>query len=451
MEDNMGQEDKKRVLDMLQSDIMNADIPENEKNKLIKNCLHLKEQKINLMITGATGSGKSSTINALFDMEVAKVGVSADPETMDITRYDLDNLVLWDTPGLGDGKEADNRHAKNIIKKLNERDENGNLLIDLVLVILDGGTRDLGTSYELINSVIIPNLGDDKEGRILVAINQADAAMKGRYWNFDENKPEPPLVKFLDDKVISVQKRIKEGTGIDIKPIYYSAGFKEEGMAQSRPYNLSKLLYYIVKYTPKEKRLSFVDNVNRNKQMWADNDDLEDYRKGILEEFGKTISECAMSGADIGGNIGSFFGGTGEVIGASLGGIIGAGIGVAKEAFRHLPISRVIGGCYITTATCEEYGKPDDCYELTSFRSFRDDWLINQPDGKELIDRYYKTAPKVVELINKQSNRTDIYQHLNDTYLAQCLKYIEEGENEKCKSLYISMMEYLYGEQNKWQ
>ncbi|WP_455099983.1 GTPase family protein [Peptostreptococcus stomatis] len=447
----MGQEDKKRVLDMLQSDIMNADIPENEKNKLIKNCLHLKEQKINLMITGATGSGKSSTINALFDMEVAKVGVSADPETMDITRYDLDNLVLWDTPGLGDEKEADNRHAKNIIKKLNERDENGNLLIDLVLVILDGGTRDLGTSYELINSVIIPNLGDDKEGRILVAINQADAAMKGRYWNFDENKPEPPLVKFLDDKVISVQKRIKEGTGIDIKPIYYSAGFKEEGMAQSRPYNLSKLLYYIVKYTPKEKRLSFVDNVNRNKQMWADNDDLEDYRKGILEEFGKTISECAMSGADIGGNIGSFFGGTGEVIGASLGGIIGAGIGVAKEAFRHLPISRVIGGCYITTATCEEYGKPDDCYELTSFRSFRDDWLINQPDGKELIDRYYKTAPKVVELINKQSNRTDIYQHLNDTYLAQCLKYIEEGENEKCKSLYISMMEYLYGEQNKWQ
>ena len=181
----MGQEDKKRVLDMLQSGIMNADIPENEKNKLIKNCLHLKEQKINLMITGATGSGKSSTINALFDMEVAKVGVSADPETMDITRYDLDNLVLWDTPGLGDGKEADNRHAKNIIKKLNERDENGNLLIDLVLVILDGGTRDLGTSYELINSVIVPNLGDDKEGRILVAINQADAAMKGRYWNFD--------------------------------------------------------------------------------------------------------------------------------------------------------------------------------------------------------------------------------------------------------------------------
>ena len=128
---------------------------------------------------------------------------------MDITRYDLDNLVLWDSPGLGDGKEADNRHAKNIIRKLNERDENGNLLIDLVLVILDGSTRDLGTSYELINQVIVPNLGEDKSGRILVAINQADVAMKGRYWNSEENRPEPQLVEFLEKKAESVRKRIK--------------------------------------------------------------------------------------------------------------------------------------------------------------------------------------------------------------------------------------------------
>lgn len=211
--------DEKKFLDAMESDIMNADIPEVEKNKLMKNFLQLKEQKINLMITGATGCGKSSTINALFNTEVAKVGVGVDPETMDITKYDLDNLVLWDSPGLGDGKEADNRHAENIIKKLHERDENGDLLIDLVLVILDGSTRDLGTSYELINHVIVPNLGQDKENRILVAINQADVAMKGRYWDYKKNKPEPPLQKFLKEKVDSVQRRIKEGTGIDVSKI----------------------------------------------------------------------------------------------------------------------------------------------------------------------------------------------------------------------------------------
>ena len=131
------------------------DIDENQKRIVLDNLLKLQNQKLNIMITGATGSGKSSTINAMFRREVAKVGVGVDPETMDITKYTINNMILWDSPGLGDGKEADIRHAKNIISKLNERDSDGNALIDLVLVILDGGSRDLGTSYELINSVII--------------------------------------------------------------------------------------------------------------------------------------------------------------------------------------------------------------------------------------------------------------------------------------------------------
>ena len=258
---------------------------------------------------------------------MAKVGVGVDPETMDITKYELDNLVLWDSPGLGDGKEADNRHAKNIIKKLHERDENGDLLIDLVLVILDGSTRDLGTSYELINQVIIPNLGEDKEGRILVAINQADVAMKGRYWDYEANKPEPPLVDFLEKKVISVRNRIKEGTGIDVTPIYYSAGYKEEGMPQSKPYNLSKLLYYIVKFTPKKKRLALVENINQDQEMWKDNDELADYRRGIVGEVLDSINDGLVLGADIGGQLGSVFGTGGKIVGSIAGGVIGAAIG----------------------------------------------------------------------------------------------------------------------------
>ena len=112
--------DNTKFFNAMEKDIMEADIPDSEKNKLMKNFLQLKEQKINLMITGATGCGKSSTINALFNTEVAKVGVGVDPETMDIRKYELENLVLWDSPGLGDGKEADNRHAKLIsyLKKM---------------------------------------------------------------------------------------------------------------------------------------------------------------------------------------------------------------------------------------------------------------------------------------------------------------------------------------------
>lgn len=325
-----------KFINAMEEDINKANIPESEKQRLLGKLLMLKDRKINLMITGATGCGKSSTINALFNAEKAKVGVGVDPETMDIQKYELDNLILWDTPGLGDGKEADNRHAKNIVNKLLERDADGNLVIDLVLVILDGGSRDLGTSYELINQVIIPNLGEDKK-RLLVAINQCDVAMKGRHWDYENNKPEPPLVNFLEEKVVSVKNRIKEATGVDVDPIYYSAGFKDGDNAQNRPYNLSKLMYYIVRYTPKEKRLVYVDNINRDKEMWEDDDDLQDYRKGILESFVESVQECVSEGGKIGEALGSvLLGRHGGAIGKSIGSAIGGAVGVIKGAFSAL-------------------------------------------------------------------------------------------------------------------
>ncbi len=324
---------KESIFEAMENDIINAKIDEVEKNKLLKNVMRMKEQKINIMITGATGCGKSSTINALFDTEVAKVGVGVDPETMEIEKYELDNLILWDTPGLGDGKEADNRHAKNIIKKLAEVDNKGNALIDLVLVILDGSSRDLGTSYELINNVIIPNLGEDKENRILVAINQADMAMKGRNWDFNENKPNDKLKEFLEEKVRSVKNRIYEGTGVSVEPIYYSAGYKEEGEVQNRPYNLSKLLYYIVKATPANKRVVYVDNINSDKSMWKDDDKLINYSRETKRNMLTSIMMGVSTGTRIGEKIGGKFGPVGETIGRIAGSILGGVLGALGGIF----------------------------------------------------------------------------------------------------------------------
>ena len=323
------------IYEKMEQDIYNANMDEVEKNKLLKHVIQLKDKKINLMITGPTGCGKSSTINALFNSEVAKVGVGVDPETMDIAKYELGNLILWDSPGLGDGKEADNRHAKNIIKKLSELDSKGNALIDLVLVILDGSSRDLGTSYELINNVIIPNLGKDKDKRIIVAINQADVAMKGRYWDYENNKPQQKLIDFLEAKSESIKDRIYEGTGVKINPIYYSAGFKEDGCMQTKPYNLSKLLWLIIKSTPKEKRLAYVDNINSNEEMWKKNDELEDYSKKIQDSFLDTIEDCAIRGGYIGEDFGTVFGTAGEKVGKVVGTIVGGIVGIGKAIFRR--------------------------------------------------------------------------------------------------------------------
>jgi len=92
-------------------------------------------------------------------------------------------------------------------------------LIDNVLVILDGSGRDMGTTYHLLNNVIIPNF---QKKRILVAINQADIAMKGRHWNYAENKPDKELEWFLDEKAESVKKRLYDSTGVRVaKPVCF--------------------------------------------------------------------------------------------------------------------------------------------------------------------------------------------------------------------------------------
>lgn len=322
---------KESVFQKIEESIHQMSIGDMDKKKLLEGVLRLKKQKINLLITGATGCGKSSTINAMFNTEIAKVGIGVDPETMEIQKYELENLVLWDSPGLGDGKEKDIAHSKGIIKKLNELDNENNPLIDLVLVILDGGSRDLGTSYELINQVIIPNLGKNAEDRILVAINQADVAMKGRYWDHDKNQPEPQLVEFLNDKVLSVKNRVKSSTGLDIEPIYYSAGYKD-GTSEQRPWNLSKLLYFIVKNTPEDKRLSYIDNLSKDKEMWKDDDQLKDYKKETqrsFQEVASKVAENTLAGAAAGAAIGSVI----PVIGTAVGAVVGAVAGFISGLF----------------------------------------------------------------------------------------------------------------------
>lgn len=175
----------------------------------------------------------------------------------------------------------------------------------MVLVILDGSSRDLGTSFQLIENVIIPNLGDDKD-RLLIAINQADMAMKGRHWNDEKNQPEPTLLKFLDEKAASSRRRIKEATGVDADVIYYSAGYKD-GDSEQKPWNLSKLMLHILEHTKEEKRVVFTQDINKEKKMWEEDDGLRDYKKEIKESFiesavkvvGKIVEKVVEKALDV--------------------------------------------------------------------------------------------------------------------------------------------------------
>ncbi|MGL2444061.1 GTPase [Helicobacter pylori] len=66
-----------------------------------KNLKGIKESKMNILLMGYTGSGKSSLINALFGKEIAKAGVG-EPVTQHFEKYidEQKGLVFWDTQGI---------------------------------------------------------------------------------------------------------------------------------------------------------------------------------------------------------------------------------------------------------------------------------------------------------------------------------------------------------------
>jgi len=254
----------------------------------------LRETKINVLLVGGTGVGKSSTINALFQSHEkesdAVVGGGTKPETMDVGAYELENLVIWDTPGLGDSPEKDKEHRDKIIELLHRKDDHDQPLIDLVFLILDAGSRDFSSAYTLIKDVILPNLDDSDRDRILIGLNQADQAMKGHYWNKEENKPESKLIERLDELSQTVKDRIKNDTGLNVDPIYYSAGCMIDDELLSRPYNLQKLLSFILDRLPKKKRAAIAFNINEDETNFQSNDDNEDYQ----EKVGKSILSSLM-------------------------------------------------------------------------------------------------------------------------------------------------------------
>lgn len=111
-----------------------------------------------------------------------------------------------------------------------------------------------------------------------------------------------------------------------------------------------------------------------------------------------------------------------------------------KELNKMNNSSSSSSSCFITTAVCNSFGKPDDCYELTSFRKYRDNWLVKQTSGEQLIKEYYSVAPAIVKAIDSREDSALIYQEIWDKYLKECLNYIENEQFEKCKELYIKMV-----------
>ncbi len=120
-----------------------------------------------------------------------------------------------------------------------------------------------------------------------------------------------------------------------------------------------------------------------------------------------------------------------------------------KYPFQKSEFERLLAGfkrkglCFITTAVCDTLQKDDDCYELMAFRHFRDTYMLEKPQRKELVEEYYKVAPAIVTSINMEPQAEQTYQKIWAKYLQPCLKSIEEEDFEVCEKHYTQMVQDL--------
>ena len=56
------------------------------------------------------------------------------------------------------------------------------------------------------------------------------------------------------------------------------------------------------------------------------------------------------------------------------------------------------GGCFIATAAYSTTTHPD----LETFRNFRDEKLLTNPVGKQLVSLYYQISPSIAQYVEKQ-------------------------------------------------
>lgn len=99
--------------------------------------------------------------------------------------------------------------------------------------------------------------------------------------------------------------------------------------------------------------------------------------------------------------------------------------------------------CFLTSACTVSKQLPDNCYELQTLRTFRDEYMKSFESGNKLVEDYYQIAPPIVKKINQMPNKREIYEYMYQTLVLPSIAYIESGEKETAMEYYREYTEAL--------
>ena len=383
----MRQQDQKNLFENLRKGGLS--INTDQMGKIVERIDTITNYKPKVGLFGKTGVGKSSIANALFGQELCEISdissCTRKPQEVLLSLSGSSGLTLVDVPGVGESAERDDEYSALYNKLLPE--------LDVVLWLLKGDDRAFTSDQIFYENVVLPHL---KQGKpFFFVLNQVDKIEPFREWDIEEHKPGIKQAKNIDSKVQEVARYFNVATS---KIIPVSA---------NENYNLVQLVDEIVFSLPPEKLVTFAKNINEKLVS-----------NKAKQHIQKSTGSYVLSGTTAGASIGAIVGGP---VGAAVGGAIGAAIGWVSSK------------CFISTATMLSLNKNDDCEELMILRKFRDNWLVNQSYGKNLINKYYEDAPKIVDKIDELPNSIQCYNEIWQKYLSNIITNIKK--NEYCKAL----------------
>ena len=101
------------------------------------------------------------------------------------------------------------------------------------------------------------------------------------------------------------------------------------------------------------------------------------------------------------------------------------------------------GDCFLTTACVHHKGLPDDCDELSMLRFLRDEYMLQNKEGREMIQQYKKLGPEIVKAINSCENRAAIYEYMYEHMILPSVQLVKEGNYSEATTFYKTFVKSL--------
>lgn len=100
-------------------------------------------------------------------------------------------------------------------------------------------------------------------------------------------------------------------------------------------------------------------------------------------------------------------------------------------------------GCFLTTACVHHKQLPDDCDELQTLRSLRDNYMSGTEEGQWLIQQYREVAPGIVHAINQCENKSEIYEYMYRNMIFPAVQLVKQGELQEATGHYMLFVKAL--------